>query len=206
MNNIRHLREKSGLSQAEMAQRLNTSQPTIKRLENGDVALTLDWMMRIAEIFDVGISDIAGIEDSARISILGDVPGGPWGDLSLHERQTPLNKKDPKEWQDYVLYDGPLSASKLFALQVKGNSMNREVLDGYFVIFRNIEGEALTHASLDGKVVLVCDSVTNTCTLKRYNHVAQTFDPDSTDPGFRPEPTRPGQRIVAVAVEYKKNA
>jgi SOS-response transcriptional repressor LexA len=47
-NRIREHRERLGLSQAELAERVDTSQPQIDRLEKGERGLTDKWMRRLA--------------------------------------------------------------------------------------------------------------------------------------------------------------
>lgn len=48
MNEIRRLREEKGLSQAQLAEMAGTSQPQIKRLEDGARKLTKEWAERLA--------------------------------------------------------------------------------------------------------------------------------------------------------------
>lgn len=47
-NRIRELREAIGLSQAELARRVNCDSTTLNKVENGKRGLDLDWMMRLA--------------------------------------------------------------------------------------------------------------------------------------------------------------
>lgn len=48
MSQLKRLREKSGLTQKELGIRAGTSQPQIKRLEDGDRTLTKEWAERLA--------------------------------------------------------------------------------------------------------------------------------------------------------------
>ncbi|MDR6757814.1 phage repressor protein C with HTH and peptisase S24 domain [Mycoplana sp. BE70] len=48
MSTIKDLREKQGLSQQQLADRVGTSQPQIKRLETGERKLTKEWAERLA--------------------------------------------------------------------------------------------------------------------------------------------------------------
>lgn len=48
MSQLKRLREKSGLTQKELGARAGTSQPQIKRLEDGDRTLTKEWAERLA--------------------------------------------------------------------------------------------------------------------------------------------------------------
>jgi transcriptional regulator with XRE-family HTH domain len=58
MNRIAKLREQRGLSQADLAKKIRTSQPQIQRLEAGERQLTEDWMRRIARALDVEPADL----------------------------------------------------------------------------------------------------------------------------------------------------
>ena len=58
MNRIRELREARGLSAADLAEKVGTSQPQITRLERGERRLTVDWMQRIAKALDCQPSDL----------------------------------------------------------------------------------------------------------------------------------------------------
>lgn len=48
MEHLRLLREKAGLTQAQLAEQAGTSQPQIRRLENGERELTRAWAERLA--------------------------------------------------------------------------------------------------------------------------------------------------------------
>lgn len=49
MSRLREIREKQGLSQAELAERAGTSQSQIDRLEKGHRRLTVDWLNRLSQ-------------------------------------------------------------------------------------------------------------------------------------------------------------
>ncbi|WP_412057956.1 helix-turn-helix domain-containing protein [Bartonella sp. DGB2] len=53
MSNLRHFREKAGLTLAELAKRAGTSQPQIFRLERGQRKLTKEWAIRLAPHLEV---------------------------------------------------------------------------------------------------------------------------------------------------------
>ena len=52
-NPLKSLREAAGLTQAQLAERANTSQSQIDRLEKGERRLTTDWMVRVAAALGV---------------------------------------------------------------------------------------------------------------------------------------------------------
>lgn len=58
MNRIKYLRDKRDWSQAELARRAGTTQPTINRLETGEAQLTVEWMRRLAQAFGVPPIDL----------------------------------------------------------------------------------------------------------------------------------------------------
>jgi len=53
MSFLKEIREKKGLSQAKLAQLAGTSQPQIKRLEDGERKLTREWAERLAPHLEV---------------------------------------------------------------------------------------------------------------------------------------------------------
>lgn len=56
-NMLRSLREAAGLSQAALADRINTTQSQIDRLEKGERRMTIDWMARLGSA--LGVDPIA---------------------------------------------------------------------------------------------------------------------------------------------------
>ncbi|TIU66268.1 MAG: helix-turn-helix transcriptional regulator [Mesorhizobium sp.] len=52
MSELARLRAAKGLTQAELATKVGTSQPQIRRLENGERKLTKEWAKRLAPALD----------------------------------------------------------------------------------------------------------------------------------------------------------
>lgn len=50
---IRNFRQKKGLSQAQLAERVGVDQSQISRMENGDVSPTLKTLGKIADVLGV---------------------------------------------------------------------------------------------------------------------------------------------------------
>lgn len=71
MNRIREIREAAGLTQDELAEKANTSQNTIYRLESGRMQLTQEWMERIARVLFCSPKDL--IENIALTELRDDV-------------------------------------------------------------------------------------------------------------------------------------
>lgn len=79
-NRIQFWRKKRGLTQEQLAERLDCSQPQVRRLEHGDRSLTLEWMRRAASALNVTVADLlvdadnpyrlSGEEETELVSIL----------------------------------------------------------------------------------------------------------------------------------------
>ncbi len=65
-NRVKELRKERRLRQEELAGRINISQQTVSRIENGDNALAADILMSLANYFDVSIDYILYRSDSRR--------------------------------------------------------------------------------------------------------------------------------------------
>ncbi|GIZ14259.1 helix-turn-helix domain-containing protein [Capnocytophaga catalasegens] len=55
--NLRRIREQKGLSQEYLADRLDISQASYARLENEDTKITVDRLLKIAEILETEVTD-----------------------------------------------------------------------------------------------------------------------------------------------------
>lgn len=60
--NIKFLRENSGLSKSEYSKKINVSQSTLSRWENEDMGITLDNLYDVAEILNISIADLSGVD------------------------------------------------------------------------------------------------------------------------------------------------
>jgi transcriptional regulator with XRE-family HTH domain len=63
-NRIRELREAIGMSQAELARRINVTPPALQKVECGTRGLDQQWMRRIAPVLGVTPADLLPIEDN----------------------------------------------------------------------------------------------------------------------------------------------
>ena len=63
-NRIRELREAAGMTQADLAERLQVSVPTVSRWESGVIRPSVGNLIELAEIFGVTTDAILG-RDSA---------------------------------------------------------------------------------------------------------------------------------------------
>ena len=63
MNRIKQLREENGLTQLQLAKKLNKTQQTISLYENGTNEPDLDGYIELSQIFSCSIEYIAGKSD-----------------------------------------------------------------------------------------------------------------------------------------------
>ena len=66
MNNIKKLREAAGMTQAELAARLQLTTPSVTKWELGRANPTYDNLIQLAEIFGVSLDEAAGRKTSAQ--------------------------------------------------------------------------------------------------------------------------------------------
>jgi putative transcriptional regulator len=58
---LKRLRAKNGISQDELAIRLNVVRQTVSKWENGLSVPDADMLIKIADVFDVSVSDLLGM-------------------------------------------------------------------------------------------------------------------------------------------------
>lgn len=79
--NIKHFRKAKGISQEEMAVKLNVVRQTVSKWENGLSVPDADVLIHMAELLDVSVSRLLGIETDSR------------DDLNLSEELEKLNEQ-----------------------------------------------------------------------------------------------------------------
>lgn len=60
---LKELRIEQGISQQTLAAKLNTTQRKISKLERGDVAPSLEFLVAFAKYFNVSTDYLLGLED-----------------------------------------------------------------------------------------------------------------------------------------------
>jgi transcriptional regulator with XRE-family HTH domain len=150
MNRIRQLREGVGLSQADLAQAIGTSQPQILRLEKSRRKLTREWAERLAP--HLGVSAAILMFDEDPVPVVGYVRAG---------NEAIIADGDAGH---LGLVDRPIGAPKTtVAVEVRGNSMAGTAEDGWLIYYdhrhdpppERINQRALYVAGLsDGRVVV----------------------------------------------------
>lgn len=73
---IKDLREDNCLTRSQLAQKLDISERTLSRYENGEYEPTIGILIKLSLMFNVSIDYLAGIKDDTEIndrSIKGDI-------------------------------------------------------------------------------------------------------------------------------------
>jgi len=127
---IRRLRQKKGWTQAQLAERMSTSQQNVQRLETGRISIDLDWIKKLGAAFDMHpkdmLSDAVELVELTSISVVGAVEAGTW--------------REAVEWPPSDRYDLAVNPDpenpgvRRFGLVVRGPSMNRVMPDGTHLI------------------------------------------------------------------------
>ncbi len=139
-SNLKHLRIQSGMTQDELARKLEKDYSTIGKWELGQRSPIMIDVIKIAELFQVSLETLIGgsvIFDNAevinietnttRIPILGRIPAGmPFE--AIEDTYTVDYEEIPKEWL--------IGGKEYFALRLDGDSMEPEYHDKDVVIFQ----------------------------------------------------------------------
>jgi len=72
---IRHYRKLRGLTLQQLADRVATTPQTISRLETGNMTVSMDWLERFAEVFDIHVADLIEGGGGREITLLGTLAG-----------------------------------------------------------------------------------------------------------------------------------
>jgi len=75
--NIRKLRDIKGFSQEYMATKLNISQNTYSRIENGYISLKFDRLIQIASILEIDIPKLINFNDQSFFNVKYPENSGP---------------------------------------------------------------------------------------------------------------------------------
>ena len=100
MNRVRELRHKMGLTQVQLAERLNLSQSALSNYETGRINIDNDTLRKISRFFDVSIDELLGIEAD-------EIPKRPEisdAEYSLTNEIRNLSEQEMREVLDFVRF------------------------------------------------------------------------------------------------------
>lgn len=187
MHKILELRTKLKLSQSALAELAGTSQPQIRRLENGERKLTKEWAERLAPHLHVSAQELlfsdSGDEERevVGLAVVGTVKAGDWLDISIMDES-----REPEII--HVAKDPRFPRAHQYALRVSGDSMDELFRDGCFVTVVNFADTGLSLRP--GMIVHVEQHMGSTTlvetTLKEVGADGKTLMPRSRNPAHKP--------------------
>lgn len=201
-NMVKEMRERAGLSQAELAKRLGVTQQSIYYYESGNRDIKASVLIDMAKALDCTVSELLGL-GRAKIVHTSPTPSHP---LPVFGRIAAGTPREALE-QSSMVHDTPQSLYELhsesFWLTVSGNSMNRLFPDGSLVLID------LTEEVRNGDVGVVFVNGDD-ATLKRvyFEDGSIRLHPESYDHEYTDrvidgsDPDAPEVRIVGKAVSY----
>ena len=153
---IKELREELKLSQADLAEAVGTSQPQIKRLENGERKLTKEWAERLSVPLKV----------APDILIFGKAPESPVGhqlpnlgstffelpNAVIRDKVEGLGRKIPVYGQAVGGIDGEFLMNGSVLYEVMAPPVLSEVSGAYAI---QVSGESMSPRYEDGEVCYV---------------------------------------------------
>ncbi|MBQ9021798.1 MAG: helix-turn-helix domain-containing protein [Eggerthellaceae bacterium] len=178
-NRLRELRDKSGLTQAKVAELVGISDNAYQRYEYGERDIPGNVLLRLADCFETTSDYILELSDSDSSEPQGWVPVPLVGRIAAG---VPL---EMDAIDDYLLIPAPIHARYpgCFCLTVTGNSMDRIMPDGCYAVIDRCDS-----VDVDNKPYAVCVNGYD-ATIKRVRKLERGFElaPDSTDPTFKPK-------------------
>lgn len=95
-SNIRMVRETTGISQTELANRVGSNKSAISRYENGTQTPSLNTLMRMADAMDVDLADL--IKEKTTLPLKDAVSGSDW----IQELNINLTQMNPTARQNFI--------------------------------------------------------------------------------------------------------
>ncbi len=194
---IRQLRQKAGMTLAELATKLNVKEATAQRYESGEIKnIKLDTIKKIADIFECSPAYLIGWEDSvistapasSLLPVTGSVKAGwnsiPVAELVGYEPAYGLTSPEDYTW-----------------LEIKGDSMEPLICDGDLALIK-----LQSFASNSDIVVAIIDEDEGTLKKFRQDEHGIMLSPLNNFYETRFIPASDAHRLIiyGIAVEIKR--
>jgi transcriptional regulator with XRE-family HTH domain len=211
MNVLKDLRAARELTQARLAELAGTSQPQIRRLENGERTITREWAERLAPHLGISPSELlfpdehkgkldtshikpvsrSGFADNIvkvtsaenkTLSVKGDVAAGLWMEADLFDSEKAENSS-------LAGGDARYSLDYQYLLRIRGESLNKIAQDGDLILCLDYGQAGIDLVSGDLVVVERFRDGGHTLERTAKRVVRHNGDielrPESTDPRFQ---------------------
>lgn len=173
-DNLKRFREKSGLTQAQVADALGITRPAVTQWESGWSLPKMGHIEKLSALFGVSKAEILGEERSA-----GFTPVPLYGRVAAGIPIEMLVADEIKEAPARFTEDDP----DAYLVKVVGNSMSRRIQDGSYALVSPKYTEPNAHDMF--LVTVNGDDATIKCVRVLENGIE--LIPDSYDPTYRPQ-------------------
>lgn len=186
---IKELRTEKRMTQAELGRVIGVTKVSISGYENNTRQPDNSILLKLAGYFNVSTDYLLGKSNNKLSLSNGSAPVN----FSVAKQSIPvygtIHAGEPTFADQYIIGETPITdkiiddygKDNLFALQVKGDSMNRVVLPGYVAVFSKdakIENGDIVAVLIDG----------DEAAIKRFRKTSRAvmFEPDSSNPVYQP--------------------
>lgn len=182
-SNLKYLREKKGLSQNKLAEKVGVNQTTIARWETEEIKPSIDNVEQIASALNVSLPDLLitnlkfdnGIlvdvdSDTIQIPVLGTIKAG----IAIEAQQDILEYIDiPKSWTR--------GGKSFYGLKISGDSMQPKYNEKDIVIFEHTEDYTIANNKDCAVMVNGFDATFKNVTINENGITLIPYNPNNSD-------------------------
>lgn len=186
-SNLKHLRLQSGMTQEELAKKLDKDYSTIGKWELGQRSPIMTDVIRIAELFNISLEKLIGqsiIYDNAeqieldantiKIPVLGTIKAG----LAIEAQQDILEYVEiPEDWTR--------GGKQFYGLKISGDSMYPKYSENDIVIFEQTEDYTIANNKDCAVMVNGFDATFKNVTISENGVTLVPFNLNNSD-GYQP--------------------
>jgi phage repressor protein C with HTH and peptisase S24 domain len=179
MNQLSRLRHDRGMSQQELAKKLNTTAVSIGRYEREDQRLNLPLLRRLAAVFGVSIAEIAGEAHASpehRAIPVFDLRAAAGAGAIAADTPVTEHLMFREQWLRRISMD----LKALFVLEISGDSMWETLHDGDHVLV----DRAQTNPRREGLYVIRIDDMLQVKRISMHP-VSKLLTVKSDNPAYR---------------------
>ncbi len=183
---IKYYRKKLGLTQEELGNYVGVQKSAIAKYENGRIEnLKRSTIEKLSELFGILPSELLGISATSNVmtnttNVIGVVPAG----VPLEAIEDIIGE---------IEYPSRFEDKEVFALQIKGDSMNKVLPDGSIGLFEKTD--VLENGQIGAILVNGYDA-----TVKKFYRLTDSYvlEPLSFNPDYQPIVIKDGTDPVSI--------